>query len=919
MPMVASVCMLLLLAVSYRMIPYFIVLLMSAYHCYWHASSKARVALSLTCVAVTWFYIIRFMATYSGPMNAFDAAYADVIWGGAAGNWGYTQSLLSWAVVATIWSSESSVFYTLFGVLGAMSGSYLLYDPEQKPRHSVPAVYAVSAVVAFLAIFMLPRTTSETGLGWWLWVLHVCIIAPKVISMAVSMQQVDRCYLYAAVAMASFLIHVSAGQSPRPSTDCQISITVDAGVCAGLTLVFIFERSNSISLAFLLGLLQPLVSPGCVLATFCALELGFWSKLVTALQRHVAERLRAKDSESDKDGRWQSGSWMNLGYWKGTDHYDTACRELASFVGDAAKLQKSDRLLCVACGKGDELRYFQEKYNLGHVAGLDAQEPSLSIQCELAKDNMRLVGGDANDIREVFCTGEFNRIIVVDAIYHLDKAQVCRDFASLLPDGGTLSMTDVVLKPGAPFWIQPLLSLMGLRPANQWTETVYREQLESFGFSSIAFKSLEPFVLGPWLPTAVLEYLDYVVVSAAVNRVQKRPKAAVIGSGLSGLAAARLLANTHEVTVFEARKEPGFAGWEAKLPNGSIIDIPLRMIEFNYWKRLVALCRKLGVPLAPTNFTVSLYGPSDEAGLVKTSPESQVGNIFKNIQWYFGLVWAASQLAFQKPHDGESLGKFACRVGQKQSSFYRVGVRRHFSWILSCPYSMVDSYPLELIREFFLQILGNFWKRQNPTVRVFPSVRCLQETLLLGRSIRTDCPAPPFEKAKVIDGEEFDIVVVATEANAVSKVVPRDWTRFFDDFQYHPSHVFVHRDTSLMPENRADWRALNVCDDTKGEACQITVWVNAYYDGIDLGGDVFETVNPRHLPKPELVIRECHLQRVVHTASSADLQARIAAIQGREGFYFCGAYAVEGLGLLEQALYSAQQAAAAVRRDMVAN
>ena len=24
---------------------------------------------------------------------------------------------------------------------------------------------------------------------------------------------------------------------------------------------------------------------------------------------------------------------------------------------------------------------------------------------------------------------------------------------------------------------------------------------------------------------------------------------------------------------------PGFAGWEAKLPNGAIVDIPLRMIE----------------------------------------------------------------------------------------------------------------------------------------------------------------------------------------------------------------------------------------------------------------------------------------------------------------------------------------------------
>ncbi|CAK0844510.1 unnamed protein product [Prorocentrum cordatum] len=104
----------------YRMTPYFVVLLLAAQHCYRSAPSAARAGLSLACVAVTWFYIVRFMVTYDGPMNSFDAAYADVIWGGADGNWAITQTLLSWAVVATVWAADSSIFYTLFGVLGAM-------------------------------------------------------------------------------------------------------------------------------------------------------------------------------------------------------------------------------------------------------------------------------------------------------------------------------------------------------------------------------------------------------------------------------------------------------------------------------------------------------------------------------------------------------------------------------------------------------------------------------------------------------------------------------------------------------------------------------------------------------------------------------------------------------------------------------
>ena len=42
-------------------------------------------------------------------LNLFDVAYADVIWGGADGNWGYTQQLLCWAIVATVWTLEAPI------------------------------------------------------------------------------------------------------------------------------------------------------------------------------------------------------------------------------------------------------------------------------------------------------------------------------------------------------------------------------------------------------------------------------------------------------------------------------------------------------------------------------------------------------------------------------------------------------------------------------------------------------------------------------------------------------------------------------------------------------------------------------------------------------------------------------------------
>eukprot|EP00746_Dinoflagellata_sp_MGD_P081516 gnl/MRDRNA2_/MRDRNA2_32418_c0_seq1.p1 gnl/MRDRNA2_/MRDRNA2_32418_c0~~gnl/MRDRNA2_/MRDRNA2_32418_c0_seq1.p1 ORF type:complete len:841 (-),score=99.24 gnl/MRDRNA2_/MRDRNA2_32418_c0_seq1:112-2397(-) len=756
-----------------------------------------------------------------------------------------------------------------------MSGSYLLLIPEKHPDVNVPIQYAFFSLLAFAAIFMLPLTNTAPALGWWLWVLHVTLVAPKLTSIFFAKWQVDRCMLYCIFAFTCFVVHMMASPSPWPNTDCRVSITIDAVVCSGLTIAFIFDRTESVLATCLWALLAPLVSPGCVLAAFCASELGMWPRLVTRLQLLASKRERARLVPQKKNTDNSESHWMNMGYWKDTCCYDTACQQLAKLLGDAAGLQQGDRLLCVACGNGDELRFFHTAYKLEHATGLDAHTEN-PMQHSLEEAGLRLVRGHANQMtqgKELFCHGEFNRIVCVDSVYHLEKKCFFKDCAQLLPKGGNLAVSDVVVDPMAPFWVKVVLHLMGIPVSNQWTKNEYARHLEDAGLLMTACESLEPFVLGHWFPSCIRQHLDYVVVSAQVEKQVQRPTAAIIGSGLSGLAAAHLLSRTHEVTVFEARKEPGFAGWEAKLPNGAIVDIPLRMIEHNYWRQLVAFCNKLGVPMVSTNFTISMCGEGDE--LFLNVSNSVVVNICKNAKWYLGLILAAVRLGLSQSQNEESLGDFARRLGVSDSPYYKIGVRRHFSWILSCTYEMVDSYPLHLVQQFFEAILGNFYKGSQPTLRIYPSVRRLQDTLMMGRSIQTNCPVSPFGASRSINGELFDAVIIATEANAVAKVLPREWTKFFDEFQYHPSHVIVHRDSSLMPGRKEDWRALNICDDVEGKACQITVWVNAYYEGVDLGGDVFETVNPRHQPNQDLIIRECHLQRVVHTKASADLQSKI--------------------------------------------
>ncbi|CAK0844515.1 unnamed protein product [Prorocentrum cordatum] len=119
---------------------------------------------------------------------------------------------------------------------------------------------------------------------------------------------------------------------------------------------------------------------------------------------------------------------------------------------------------------------------------------------------------------------------------------------------------------------------------------------------------------------------------------------------------------------------------------------------------------------------------------------------------------------------------------------------------------MVDNYPLELVSDFFKVILGNFFRSGQPDRAHLPFLQATAGHPPCGQRHQggVNCPAPPFGAAKEIGGQRFDVVVIATEANCVSKVLPREWTTIFDEFQYHPSHIFVHRDPSLMPEQKSE-------------------------------------------------------------------------------------------------------------------
>ena len=862
---------------------YFVVLGISMIFSYSSTTSSARRGVSTILIAITWFYILRFTINYPNTqwyqegLNLFDVAYADVVWGGASGNWGYTQMLLSWAIVGTVWTIDHPLYYQLFGLFGAMSGSYCLIQVETSKRsQSVHLSLLLACLVAFFCVWMLPMSKTYREMSWWLWALHACLIIPKLLQLG---PKVNKGFVYLFLGSLSAITHFTSTRSPWPSSDCQISITVDVVASSLLTLSFMADHQLSLISILSWLLVLYIASPGFALAAFLASKHhDLHSLMVTKLQSSVASFW------------WQGAGWMNLGYWKSTQQYSQACQALAEAVGIEAGLTSSDEVLCVGCGRGEELRFFQQRFYPARIMGLDAHDQT-SEDFEIRVARAEDMASGLKHIRQ----DEFSKILAVDCVYHFHKASFLRDSANLARE--SLSMTDIVLRPDAPLWVRLLLCAMNIPWSNHWSEEEYRRVLEEAGFSNLSWQSLEPHVLSKLPGLGFLaSHLDYVLIRAEVKKPKpSRPKAAVVGSGMSGLVAAHLLEETHDVTIFEAGPKCGLVGLQQDL-GGVAVDVPLRFMMPHYYEHLLEVIHELGIPTKAVPYNAAYQCGKD---MLLVTSTSWLGHIAQHLKYVPYLARLMFTVFFKAELPEETFLEYMKRHKLHDHEAYGI-YSLHLSWMLSCTYEQANSTPAGVILGF-IRASNPFirmYQASGNILRVYPTMKALQERLLQGKVIKVNSPVAPFKGSREIDGTFYDAVVVATDAPAAGYLLGGEWQVMLSKIHYQKGRIIVHKDPSLMPPKKEDWRTFNVREDGPDGTCQITVWLNKFWGRDDLDEDLFETWNPKSDPSADLKVKDVELSRATYTTSMHELWSWIQDKQGEDGFYLAGAYTLEGMSLL---------------------
>lgn len=405
-----------------------------------------------------------------------------------------------------------------------------------------------------------------------------------------------------------------------------------------------------------------------------------------------------------------------------------------------------------------------------------------------------------------------------------------------------------------------------------------------------------------------------------------KQKIAVIGSGISGLSSAWLLARHHQVTMFEAESR---VGGHSHTVDALGVPVDTGFIVYNErtYPNLTALFRHLGVPTKPSSMSFSVSvddGRLEYAGSLK-GLFAQPRNVASPRFW--SMLKDLARFYLRAPKDlpavgqlslGDYLDGIGCGPAFRDDHLYPMAAA-----IWSTPVHKIPDYPAAAFIRFcenhgLLKFLGRpIWRTVDGGSREYVA-RLLAD---FDGEVRTNCPVRwvKREDERVVighdsGGEAFDQVVIATHADRSLAILSDTTEReaaILGAFHYRHNHAILHSDPSLMPLRKSIWSSWNYASRPGEHAPQLSVtyWMNRL-QGITEDKPLFLTLNPLREPDPALVHYQVDWDHPIFDAGAVAAQPRLWAIQGRNRTWFCGAYF--GAGFHEDGLQSGLAVAEAI-------
>lgn len=392
---------------------------------------------------------------------------------------------------------------------------------------------------------------------------------------------------------------------------------------------------------------------------------------------------------------------------------------------------------------------------------------------------------------------------------------------------------------------------------------------------------------------------------------------AVVGGGVSGLAAAYLLAPHHAVTLYEAA--PRLGGHARTVMAGRNGDQPVDtgFIVFNYanYPHLTRMFMDLDVPVKPSDMS---FGASIDNGRVEYALRNLRGLIGQPrnlarpgfLRMVRDITKFNAQAEAAATDDNMTIGDLIekLRLGAWFERYYLLPI---CGAIWSTPPAEIADFPARTLIQFFrnhalLSAGGQhqWWTVDGGSIEY---VRRLEHHLRgRGVSIRTGTPVASVTRNGVesvvhVSGrtqETFDQVIFACHPDQalglLAQPTPQE-AAALGAIRYQDNQAVLHCDPRLMPQRRACWSSWVYNADTSQETptMGVTYWMNRL-QGIPDHDPLFVTLNPVREIAEDKVYDSTVFRHPVFDRGAIQAQSALRDLQGTNNTWFAGAYTRHG-------------------------
>lgn len=397
-------------------------------------------------------------------------------------------------------------------------------------------------------------------------------------------------------------------------------------------------------------------------------------------------------------------------------------------------------------------------------------------------------------------------------------------------------------------------------------------------------------------------------------------KVGVIGSGISGLGAARALARQGDidVEVLEAGARPGGHVYTVDVPGvGVSVPVDMGFIVYNEktYPHLTRLFAELGVRTRPTTMCFSVAHP--RLGIEWASDGlaalfAQKRNLIRPRHYRFlvrmeRFLRRARQDAERGVAEDLSLADYLRRGGW-DTDIAELFVIPLGAAIWSTPAGQVGDMPAAL----YLRFLRNHGMLEPvkalPWRTVVGGSRAYVERLLAAGDFAVRCNARAARLERddrgvdvvLADGERrrYDRVVVATHSDQALGLLAEptaDEGRVLGAIRYTDNECVLHTDDSFLPRARrarASWNYEVGAGEASGKVC-VTYFMNRL-QGLPGPARYCVTLNPHRPVADNRVLHRARFAHPLLDGAAVRAQREIPALQGTRRTYYAGAYCANG-------------------------